>query len=643
MKITKTAAWIFSVLFFITSSFNAQVVINELNADNPSGSDNQEFIELFATPNFDLSGFVLVFYDGATNQSYGSFDLSGYQTDSLGFFVLGSALIPSAEIIFPNSFIQNGCDAVALYSGSANDFPNGTLAHQTGLMDALVYVTDDLPISALISALGLDIVNPLYQPFNETNQLSGSDISQSRIPDGGNAFDVNVFAINGVSPGWYNAPPCQAGLLTGLNNLDQYYIVKDSIADTLIWQLSMDGMLDSVLFALTDDSGNFIQWVDSTFNYDSLNLGVYHVIGLSYTGTLYDSIVGLPYTSLYASQCYDWTDNIISIEVLQHEAVLINEINADNPSGADTEEFIELITDPNASLDNLVLVLYDGGAGTSYAIYDLTGQQADSMGFFVIGSANTPNVDWIIENSTIQNGCDAVALYIGHGDDFIVGGIAHNHHLLDAMVYGTDDLPAVNLISALGLYDNNPSYAPFNETNQTNGWDKGQSRFPDGGLSFDNVNMVLQEVTPGALNIVVFGCWDSTACNYNPNANYNSGICLQPTDACDDGNPQTINDSYDANCICAGTLVGLEESLMDTEWLLFPNPANDFVALSIPYAGYSYLQWQIINVLGETIAQGTANNQTQIMWQTQTYPAGIYHLQLIAKNSVKKMTFVINH
>jgi hypothetical protein len=622
---------------------NAQVVINELNADNPSGADNQEFVELYATPNFDLNGWVLVFYDGATSLSYGSYDLSGFYTDSLGFFVIGSALIPSAEIILPNSFIQNGCDAVTLYMGSVLDFPNGTVAHEIGLMDALVYSTDDLPLSGIIAALGLDIMDPLYQPFNETNQLSGADISQSRIPDGGSAFQVSSYALNGVSPGGYNAPPCEAGWLSGDGDLDHYYVVKDSIPDSLNWFISFTGNEDSVLFALTDDTGLFIQWVDSAFNYDSLALGIYHVVGLSFSGELYDSIVGLPYTSLYANQCYDWTDNIISIEVMQHAQVLINEINADNPSGADSNEFIELISSPNAMLDNVVVVLYDGGTGSSYAIYDLSGEQADSNGFFVLGSISTPNVDLIMDNGSIQNGSDGVAVYYGHGDDFILGGIAHSHYLMDAMVYGTDDPPAVNLIAALGLYDNNPGYTPFDESNQTNGWDKGQSRFPDGGIAFENVNMVLQEITPGAFNIVVFGCWDSTACNYNPTANYNSGICLQPLDACDDGNPQTVNDLYDENCLCAGNVLGIEEEVKNSLLNVYPNPAHDVFNINFSSVNDLSNTWQIWNVCGELIQQGSMMSSGVLTIPVENYPSGIYSFQWSSKSGVEKMTFVITH
>jgi hypothetical protein len=53
----------------------------------------------------------------------------------------------------------------------------------------------------------------------------------------------------------------------------------------------------------------------------------------------------------------------------------------------------------------------------------------------------------------------------------------------------------------------------------------------------------------------VEGCTDDAACNYNALALIDNGNCLYPGDPCSDGNSQTINDQYLAECICAGDLV----------------------------------------------------------------------------------------
>ena len=52
------------------------------------------------------------------------------------------------------------------------------------------------------------------------------------------------------------------------------------------------------------------------------------------------------------------------------------------------------------------------------------------------------------------------------------------------------------------------------------------------------------------------GCTDAAACNYDATATINDGSCDFPGDACDDGDADTINDTYQADCGCAGTPVG---------------------------------------------------------------------------------------
>jgi hypothetical protein len=48
------------------------------------------------------------------------------------------------------------------------------------------------------------------------------------------------------------------------------------------------------------------------------------------------------------------------------------------------------------------------------------------------------------------------------------------------------------------------------------------------------------------------GCTDSASCNYDAAANTDNGSCVYPGDDCNDGNPGTIEDTYDENCECNG-------------------------------------------------------------------------------------------
>ncbi|MFL0352143.1 endonuclease [Xanthomarina sp. GH4-25] len=137
----------------------AQLVINELDCDSP-GIDDKEFVELKSdTPNALLDGYVLVFFNGSSSgadSSYFTIDLDGFTTDNNGLLLIGSdAVEPFPQLLIAANVIQNGADAVAIYLGDETDFPEGTLATQTNLIDALVYDTSDADDTELMALLGV--------------------------------------------------------------------------------------------------------------------------------------------------------------------------------------------------------------------------------------------------------------------------------------------------------------------------------------------------------------------------------------------------------------------------------------------------------------------------------------------------------
>ena len=147
---------IYILLLTLTiSSLSFGQVINEVDADTP-GTDVAEFIEIKHTPNTALDGFVVVLYNGSGDDSYAAFDLDGKTTDANGLFILAnSALATGSDIDIGNSnFIQNGADAVAIYTGDATDFPNGTAATSTNLLSGVVYDTADADDTGLLAIIG---------------------------------------------------------------------------------------------------------------------------------------------------------------------------------------------------------------------------------------------------------------------------------------------------------------------------------------------------------------------------------------------------------------------------------------------------------------------------------------------------------
>lgn len=172
-----------STLILLVSSYvSAQVlVINELDPDSPS-TDTREFIELKSqTPNFSTDGYVLVFFNGSSSggdASYMVINLNGYTTDNNGLLVIGSAGVsPFPQVLVSESVIQNGADAVGIYQASVGDFPEGTLATQTNLIDAMVYGTNDQDDTVLLGLLGETI------QYND-NGTNANERSIQRFVDG---------------------------------------------------------------------------------------------------------------------------------------------------------------------------------------------------------------------------------------------------------------------------------------------------------------------------------------------------------------------------------------------------------------------------------------------------------------------------
>ena len=135
--------------------------------------------------------------------------------------------------------------------------------------------------------------------------------------------------------------------------------------------------------------------------------------------------------------------------------LLINELDCDTPS-TDDKEFIELkSTTPNFSLNDYVIVLFNGTGSQvnlSYYVIDLDGFSTDVNGVFVVGNQLvSPVPGKNLPDSIFQNGPDGVAIYLGSSADFPNNTLATSANLIDAMVYGTNDPDATDLMALLGV------------------------------------------------------------------------------------------------------------------------------------------------------------------------------------------------
>lgn len=127
---------------------------------------------------------------------------------------------------------------------------------------------------------------------------------------------------------------------------------------------------------------------------------------------------------------------------LSYSQVVINEIDPDTNS-TDVKEFIELKSNtPNFPLDGYVVVFFNAGSTSpysstaSYYAIDLDGLITDGNGIVLLGNLQvSPSPSYIVPQNTIQNGPDAVAIYLGNASDFPINTLSTATNLIDALAY----------------------------------------------------------------------------------------------------------------------------------------------------------------------------------------------------------------
>ncbi len=335
---------------------SAQLVINEVDADQP-GTDTAEFLELYdggggATS---LDGYVLVFFNGSSDTSYAAYDLDGYSTDANGFFVAGNAGVPGATLILGSNGIQNGADGVALYTGNDTDFPGGTAATTTNLVDAIVYGTNDSDDTGLLTALGLTT------QYNELE--GGGNGSVSRLPDGGATIEIAA-----PSPGAAN--PVPAGALTV--SLDVSTMSEDGsvfITGTVTTPANVSGDLE-VTVSLDDASE---AQTANAFIFDGTDSGTFIITAVDDAWQDGDQTVTVtveaptydPDSTTFTVTDDDTGFLVIINEVYNSISGIESDANGDGTPDED-DEFIEIINVSGGPLDLSGATLADASFDRHY-------------------------------------------------------------------------------------------------------------------------------------------------------------------------------------------------------------------------------------------------------------------------------------
>ncbi|MCB1583560.1 MAG: endonuclease [Xanthomonadales bacterium] len=175
---------------------------------------------------------------------------------------------------------------------------------------------------------------------------------------------------------------------------------------------------------------------------------------------------------------------------------VINEIDAVSNSN----DFIELYGNANTSTDGYTLVLYDGFTDVSTNVISLNGMNTDTNGYLVI-------------NTTLEGGADAVALYVSDVTNFNVGDAITSTDIMDAIVYDSGQADDAELLALI-----NPGQPQVNEDANGDAMNESLIRCTNGSGGQLNTNSFKAFTpSPGAENAdcVTFGDYYATADDTN--------------------------------------------------------------------------------------------------------------------------------
>ena len=191
------------------------------------------------------------------------------------------------------------------------------------------------------------------------------------------------------------------------------------------------------------------------------------------------------------------------ISFISFGQIVINEIDADT-QGTDVREFIEIkSTTSNFSLNGYVLVFFNGGDSKSYLAFDLDGITTNINGIATLGNAAvSPVCDRTIANNIIQNGPDAVGLYIGSASNFPTGTTATTTNLIHAMAYGSNDPNSTALMALLGLatqWNEAANNLASTQSLQRKSDNTYETKLPTPGVNNDGTGTVLNAINISVL------------------------------------------------------------------------------------------------------------------------------------------------
>ena len=110
-------------------------------------------------------------------------------------------------------------------------------------------------------------------------------------------------------------------------------------------------------------------------------------------------------------------------------------------------------------------------------------------------------------------------------------------------------------------------------------------------------------------------------------------------DSCEDGNPDTINDTIQEDCECVGTTSTVDE-LESVSMLIYPNPANDYINISSNFLNGTI---RIMALNGQIVKEIVTSNLISGQRVNLVLDNGIYLVEVSSNGNSTMRKLVISN
>ena len=142
-------------------------------------------------------------------------------------------------------------------------------------------------------------------------------------------------------------------------------------------------------------------------------------------------------------------------------------------------------------------------------------------------------------------------------------------------------------------------------------------------------------------DLFIQGCTNNQACNYTELAEIDNESCLFIGDACDDGNPNTLDDEIQDNCECAGTSHTIVNELEVLAVLIYPNPASNNLTIDLGALSGLITTIKLYDSSCKLVFEKQSTSTLHI--DVSGYAQGLYTLELSTSDKVLRSQVVIDY